>query len=104
MSYPTVDVLKGINLEEDTVNVETTMEMIEACVDTLWNGDETYDMNDYTKEERREFFDNLTQAQFVEIQNFFETMPQLSHEIEYVCGSCGYNDILPVEGLQNFFG
>ena len=104
MSYPTVDVLKGINLEEDTVNVETTMEMIEACVDTLWNGDETYDMNDYTKEERREFFDNLTQAQFVEIQNFFETMPKLSHDIKYVCGSCGYNDIMLLEGLQNFFG
>ena len=104
MKYPTVDVLKGVNISEETVDVENTMLMVESCVETLWEGDATYDMSDYTKDERQEFFDNLTQSQFAEIQNFFETMPKLSHDIQYSCSNCDYNDTMTLEGLQNFFG
>ena len=104
MKYPTVDVLKGVNISEETVDVENTMIMVESCVETLWEGDATYDMSDYTKDERQEFFDNLTQSQFAEIQNFFETMPKLSHDIQYSCSSCDYDDTMTLEGLQNFFG
>ena len=104
MKYPTVDVLKGVNISEETVDVENTMLMVESCVETLWEGDATYDMSDYTKNERQEFFDNLTQSQFAEIQSFFETMPKLSHDIQYSCSNCDYNDTMTLEGLQNFFG
>ena len=104
MKYPTVDVLKGVNISEETVDVENTMLMEESCVETLWEFDSTYDMSDYTKDERQEFFDNLTQSQFAEIQNFFETMPKLSHDIQYSCSNCDYNDTMTLEGLQNFFG
>ena len=104
MKYPTVDVLKGVNISDETVDVENTMLMVESCVETLWEGDATYDMSDYTKNERQEFFDNLTQSQFAEIQSFFETMPKLSHDIQYSCSNCDYNDTMTLEGLQNFFG
>ena len=104
MKYPTVDVLKGVNISEETVDVENTMLMVESCVQKLWEGDATYDMSDYTKDERQEFFDNLTQSQFAEIQSFFETMPKLSHDIQYSCSNCDYNDTMTLEGLQNFFG
>ena len=104
MKYPTVDVLKGVNISDETVDVENTMLMVESCVETLWEGDATYDMSDYTKDERQEFFDNLTQSQFAEIQSFFETMPKLSHDIQYSCSNCDYNDTMTLEGLQNFFG
>ncbi len=103
MKYPTVNILKSIDPSGD-MNVEDTMNMIQDCVGFIWNGDDTHDMADYNKDEKEEFFEGLTQGQFADIQSFFETMPKLSHNVDYNCRSCDYDDTIKVEGLQNFFG
>ena len=102
MKYPTVNILKSINPSGD-MNVEDTMNMIQDCVDFIWNGDDTHDMADYNKDEKEEFFEGLTQRQFADIQTFFETMPKLSKEVSYTNPKTKKKNKMTLEGLQSFF-
>ena len=39
------------------------------------------DCGDFTSEEAKEWLETLTNEQFEKVQNFFDTMPKLSHTI-----------------------
>ena len=105
LKYPTVDMLKYVDIDiGETVDLDTTFEILEHCIDTLYDGDELYDLQDYTKKEKEEFFNSLTQKQFQDIQEYFDNIPKLSHQVEYKCRSCETEQSLTIEGLQNFFG
>ena len=101
MKYPTISLLA--NIEE--ITSENSLDIISACVDSVYDGEKEYDFRDYSSEERQDFLDNLTQAQLLNIQKFFETMPSLEHDINYKCKNeeCNHESTIPVRGLQNFF-
>ena len=103
LKYPTSDMLRYIDLEEN-FNFDTTLDVLEHCVDTIFSGDDIFDLQDYTKEERSEFFQNLTQKQFQDIQLYFDNMPKLLHQVEFKCSACESDQSTELEGLQNFFG
>lgn len=100
MKYPTA---KSISTQQ-TTGLESVFEMIENCVDIIYDNEEVYELSDYSKDERREFFDGLTQNQFENIQEFFNTMPKLETTIDFNCIKCKTNNNQTLEGLQNFFG
>ena len=77
--------------------------MIILCIDSVSQGEEDYDFNDYTSKEKKTFIEQLTQQQLLKLQVFFATMPALEHIIDYNCKHCGIVDIIPIRGLQNFF-
>ena len=101
MNYPQLDSINLNNLDE--TNVDAVFDVINSCIDSIYQGEEIYAGSDYTKEEIEEFINNLTQQQFQKIQNFFDSMPKLSHTVQYDCNECTYNQPLVLEGLQNFF-
>ena len=101
MKYPQMNMMDDI--EGDTEDVDNIFKIIENCVDCIYDPDATYKLSDYTEDERNEFFESLTQGQFNEVREFFDTMPKLSHELDYSCNNCGHNEIITIEGLQNFF-
>jgi hypothetical protein len=102
MNYPTIDVLKKMETL-DSNDVDQVFNIVSSCVDYIYNTDEVFYAKDQTKEELTEFLNNLTNDQFTKIQNFFVTMPRLSHEIEYDCPVCKAHHIKVLEGLQSFF-
>lgn len=102
MNYPTIDVLKKME-GLDTQDVDQVFNIVSSCVDYIYNTDEVFYAKDQTKEELTEFLNNLTNDQFMKIQNFFVTMPRLSHEIEYDCPVCKVHHAKVLEGLQSFF-
>ena len=57
---------------------------------------------DYSKQEKREFFEQLNQKQMIDIQMFYETQPALEHEMKYVCDKCGSEETILLRGLQDF--
>ena len=101
MKYPQMNMMEDIT--GDTEDVDNIFKIIENCVDCIYDTENTYKLNDYNEDERTEFFDSLTQSQFNEVREFFDTMPKLSHEIQYNCSNCDHNEMITVEGLQNFF-
>ena len=102
MKYPTPKTMKSLESPDGTVL--SAFEVIEKCVESIYQGEEIHDMEDYTFVEKRQFFDQLTQGQFENIHSFIATMPRLEHDIEFTCSSCNEHNTIHLEGLQNFFG
>ena len=56
-----------------------------------------------TDKDKKEFLDSLNHDQFGKIQNFFETMPTLKHEVEVTNPKTGVNSKVVLEGMNSFF-
>jgi hypothetical protein len=72
------------------------------CLDKLVSQDEVYDFNKATKKEIDEFVDSLEPKAIKQIQNFFETMPNIRHEIQYK-NSNGDDKTFVIQGFDSFF-
>lgn len=97
MKYPTIQTVRNI----DEITIDNIFKVFMNCVDYIFDDETVY--NEYSKNELRAFLENLNQAQFEKISNFFETMPKLKHEINFKCSKCGEMVTTEVEGLQSFF-
>lgn len=101
MKYPTFETLA--NIQPDKSETENLIDLITECIDYVYDADQIYKAKDSTKEELIEFIENLQQNQLEKLQYFFDTAPKLKHEITFKCKKCSYEEVIPVEGLQNFF-
>jgi hypothetical protein len=100
MKYPDFKLLYKITAME---KFEEMLEVISRCIDIIYMGDETYSPSDYTNKEMLEFLENLSQEQFQNISNFFETMPQTAVDVEIKCKKCGYENKMVLKGISDFF-
>ena len=78
--------------------------MITECIDYIWDGDEIYKAKDSTKKELNEFLESLSSGQFNSIREFFESMPRLTHDVDWVCPKCEKSKTLTLTGIDAFFG
>lgn len=100
MKYPGIEMLNKLKNIDDT---DIIFDVITDCIDSIYTTDEVFAAKDQSKEELIEFIENLTQEQFVKIQNFFETMPKLEKQLEFDCPNCGYHHKQTLQGLDSFF-
>lgn len=92
------DVLK---LNDSENMIDNIFKILMHSVECIYDEDNVYD--DFTEKELEEFIENLSQEQFLKVQEFYNTMPKLSHEIKWTCEKCGKKDKIVLEGLQSFF-
>ena len=78
--------------------------LINECIEYIWDGDEIYKAKDSTKKELNDFIESLSTEQFNKIRDYFESMPRLRHEITWKCSKCEKTSPLVLEGLDSFFG
>ena len=102
MRYPTVQDLRKLQ-DINEGDLDRIFDIMAMSIDYIYDGTNLY----YAKEQKHEelvgFLNNLTSDQFMRIQKFFETMPKLSHMVEYDCPVCGKHHSKNLEGLQSFF-
>ena len=55
--------------------------MITSCIEMVYNEEESWEASDCTTEELNDFVEQMNTKQFKQIENFFTTMPKLSHKI-----------------------
>lgn len=101
MRYPTLEefasVIKlGIN------NNENNYKIMISCMDMLLSKDEVFKFKDFSESEKEEFTANLGSEILIKMKDFFETMPQLRHEIKYK-NKNGNEKTFVIEGMQSFF-
>lgn len=99
MRYPTLLDLKHLN---DLNSLDDNFKFLASCIDSIEYNGEIIDVKTTPKEELQEFIENLTQAQFELIKNFFAEMPRMSGKLEYDCAACGTHCERELSGLQNF--
>lgn len=75
-----------------------------SCIKAIYTSDGKYfDITVDDKEELDEFVSMMTSEQFEKIEEFFLTMPKLSHNIKLKCEKCSKDNVAKLEGLSNFF-
>ena len=102
MMYPQLDTVQKLS-KSKSGEVDTMFDMICACMYQIWQGEETFDCSDYKQSERKTFLESLTHDQFLKIQTFFETMPQLKQEVDITNPKTGVESTLTLAGMHSFF-
>ena len=77
--------------------------MITSCMDVIFNEEESWNASESTKKELEDFIDQLNTKQFKQIEDFFSTMPKLTHSIKVKNPNTGVESSVILEGLAAFF-
>ena len=107
LKYPTLDQFVENNFDfemaEPKESVSAAMSMLSTCIDMIYDQEESWDASESTKEELDEFIDQLNSKQFQEVEQFFRTMPKLSHKLKVKNPQTGVESEVVLEGLVSFF-
>ena len=103
MSYPNFATISNQSITEEGKETEALFEMIAECMYQIWEGEETFDAMDYSAKDKRNFLESLSHQQFEKLQNFFETMPSLKHDIEVTNPNTNVTSTITLRGLSSFF-
>ena len=105
LKYPSLDQFIKNNFDfEEKKQMEQSFDLIGTCIDKIYNEEEVWATADCTKKEVKEFLESMNSSQFKEIENFFETMPKLSHTIKVTNPKTKVESEVVLEGLASFFG
>ena len=81
MTYPTFEsVLESAKAGNEE---EQLFQIFAKTIDTIQEGDETYEANDYTLKEIEEFMENMNTKHLKKLQAYFEGLPILKKEFDY---------------------
>ena len=103
MKYPSMDQFVKSNFAMSEINVDDTFEIIGSCIEQIYNEEESWSSNDCTKKEIHDFLEQLSSKQFKEVEDFFVTMPKLSHTIKVKNPNTEVENEVLLEGLASFF-
>ena len=100
MKYPGLDFFtEGVKID----NIGDSLETVSKCISSIVVGEEVYNSSDMTEAEVTEWLEGMTTEQFKKLMTFFETMPQLKHEIKLKNTNTGKDFTISLQGLADFF-
>jgi len=105
LKYPSLDQFIENNFDtgESSNEISQSLSMITSCIEMVYNEEESWEASDCTTEELNDFVEQMNTKQFKQIENFFTTMPKLSHKIAVKNPKTGVESEVLLEGLAAFF-
>jgi len=104
MKYPSMNEFIKSNFGNDfNMSVDDTFSLIVSCMEQVYNEEESWSASDCTKKELSEFIEQLSSKQFKQVENFFSTMPKLSHTLKIKNPNTEVESEVLLEGLSSFF-
>ena len=105
LKYPSMTQFIDSNFESkiDESEVKSTLDMIISCIDVIFNEEESWPASESTSKELEDFVDQVNTKQFKLIEDFFATMPKLTHTIKVKNPNTGVESEVRLEGLAAFF-
>ena len=103
MKYPSLGEFVKNNFDVENIGVSESFDMITACVDQVYNEEESWSASDCSKKELTDFIEQLNSQQFKEVENFFDSMPKLSYTVEVLNPKTKVKNEIILEGLSDFF-
>ena len=105
LKYPSLDEFIKNNFDfKDENAMEQSFKLIASSIDKIYNEEEVWVAADCTKKEINEFLESMNSQQFKKIEEFFTTMPKLSHTIKVKNPNTKVESEVVLEGLASFFG
>lgn len=104
MKYPSMEMFVKNNITgESQQKVDTIFDMTIDCISQVVEGEDVLEAKSFSKKEMLEFVETFDTQQFQKIQDFFETMPKLSHKIKVLNPKTNIESDVVIEGLSSFF-
>ena len=104
LKYPSLDEFIKNNFDfKDENAMEQSFKLIASSIDKIYNEEEVWVAADCTKKEINEFLESMNSQQFKKIEEFFTTMPKLSHTIKVTNPNTKVESEVVLEGLASFF-
>lgn len=100
LRYPQLSIMDSVEAIADAVDFNFAI--MQACIETIYDGDRVFKTSDFTKEEVREYLDSLDVKTYQAIQLFIEAMPRVEHTIGYT-NSMGNDIKIKLKSLTDFF-
>ena len=105
LKYPSLEQFVKNNFDfEEGSQVDQSFEVIAGCIDKIYTEEEVWSTSDCTKKEVTNFLEQMSSKQFKQVEEFFTTMPKLSHEVEITNPNTKVKSTVVLEGLSSFFG
>lgn len=101
LRYPSASLYSDKEFLKSTPE-DGTIILISKCIDQIYDEETVYDSKTVSKDEMRDFIDNLDVNTFEKINEFLTTVPKLKHVIEYK-NSLGNDRTVELDSLNDFF-
>ena len=103
MTYPTIDSFSEAGLQQ--VKASNMTEIVSSCIMQIYenNGEKVYDAKDQTTKELTEFVEQMNTSQFKQVQEFFDSMPKLKHDVKVKNPKTKKTSTVTLQGLNDFF-
>jgi len=97
--YPSIALLEGADADTSD-EVETIL----SCIESVFDAENVYSADEYTRPQLREFWDQLTLMQKKDVfDKFFKSMPHLHYKQQLKCPKCGYDHEIEFNSVQEVF-
>lgn len=103
MKYPGYDQFVKTQIMQKEPSTEEVFDIIIDSVHQIIDGEDVYEAATTSRKEIAEYIEGLTTKHFEKIQDFFSTMPKLSHTIKITNPNTAVESEYEIEGLVNFF-
>jgi len=100
MDYPQYEFLSTSTDGSETAFI---FKLIKRCIRSIVEGDTVIERADFTDKELDEFLESLSSQHFKKLQEFFETMPRIRHEVKFKNPKTKKQTKITLEGMQSFF-
>lgn len=104
MKYPGFDQFLKTQILQKSPSTAEVFDIVIDSVHQIFDGEEVWEAGTTPRKEIADYVEGLTTKQFEKIQQFFLSMPKLSHTIKITNPNTGIESEYEIEGLVNFFG
>jgi len=103
MKYPSLSQFIKENFDDAEQNSDKSFDLIVSCIDKVYTEEEVWEASNCTKKELLDFIEQMNSVQFKKIEEFFTTMPKLTHTVKVTNPNTKVESEVVLEGLASFF-
>ena len=100
MDYPQYEFL---NTRIEGSETAFIFNLIKKCISKIIDGEQIIERAAFTTKELDEFLESLSTQHFQKLQEFFETIPRVKHEVKFRNPNTKKQTKITLEGMQSFF-
>lgn len=100
MKYPNYNQMKHIEAGNEIDQVTNT---IVNSIDYIYDAKGQYSWKDYSKDELKNFVEELTEENYKKLQTYVENFPTFLVKMEATCNKCGFHHTVRYSDFYDFF-
>jgi hypothetical protein len=101
LKYPSYSVMKVI--DEKVKLIDRKVNIIVSCIDQIIKNEKVFSSKDYSKDDLRDFVENLTEENFRKLEDYIKNFPYFAVVFDHQCRKCGFDHHIEFTDFESFF-